>query len=40
MAILTISTSNDDEADIINSIVQGLSFPSEVEIEYDEDLSK
>ena len=40
MAILTINTSNDDEADIINSIVEGLAFPSEVEIQYDEDLDK
>jgi hypothetical protein len=40
MAILTIRTSSDDEADIINSLVEGLEFPSEVDIQYDEELSK
>jgi|15BtaG_2_1085339.scaffolds.fasta_scaffold150162_1 hypothetical protein len=38
MAIVKIRTSNDDEADIISNIVEGLSFPSEVEIQYDDDL--
>ena len=40
MAIVTISTSNDDEADIISNIVEGLGFPSEVEIQYDDDLKQ
>jgi hypothetical protein len=40
MAIVTITTSNDDEADIISNIVEGLGFPSEVEIQYQDDLDK
>jgi len=40
MAILTIRTSSDDDADIISNLVEGLEFPSEVDIQYDEELSK
>ena len=40
MAIVTIRTMNDDEADIISNIVEGIGFLLEVEIQYQDDLDK
>ena len=38
MAIITISTHDDEEANTISDILEQLDFPTDVNIKYDDDL--
>ena len=40
MAVLIVSTFDDEEAKLINNMLEGLDFPVDIEIKYEDDLDK
>ncbi len=40
MAVIIISTFDDEEAKYIDSILEGIDFPVDIEIKFEDDLNK